>query len=128
MINRAVVAGLVSTGIAVSDLRIAMPAVARHQLKGDDGAYGVHVRIADDDPEVVQVRFFQAPGIVAAESTLKRIERTYSRQEFRRMTSENIGHVTYPPRPSEASIADRPSPFDSEAIPRRAPRRAHNYR
>ena len=46
-----------------------MPAVARHQLKGDDKAFGVHVRIADDDPEVVQVRFFEAPGTVASEAT-----------------------------------------------------------
>ena len=127
MINRAIVAGLVSTGVAVSDLRIAMPAVARHQLKGDDKAFGVHVRIADDDSEVVQVRFFEAPGTVAAESTLKRIERTYSRQEFRRMTSDAIGRVTYPSRASEAYIDDLLSSVDADAIRRRAPRLVLNY-
>ena len=92
-----------STGVAVSDLRVAMPAVARHQLKGDERAGGVHVRIADDDPEVVQVRFFESPGIVAAgEPRSRRIERTYSRQEFRRMTSDAIGGVTYPSRAAES--------------------------
>jgi mannose-1-phosphate guanylyltransferase/phosphomannomutase len=127
MISRAMMSGLVSTGVDVSNLRVAMPAVARHQLKIDERAGGIHVRISEDDPEVVQVRFFEAPGIVASEATLKTIERTYSRQEFRRMTSSEVGRVGYPSRAAESYTDDLLASVDAGAIRARAPRLVLNY-
>src|SRR5262249_8627698 len=127
MISRAMMSGLVSTGVDVSNLRVAMPAVARHQLKIDERAGGIHVRIAEDDPEVVQVRFFEAPGIVASEATLKTIERTYSPQEFRRMTSSEVGRVGYPSRAAESYADDLLASVDAGAIRARAPRLVLNY-
>jgi len=73
MIKRSMISGLVATGVDVSDMRVAMPTVARHQLKIDDRAGGVHVRMSPDDPEVVQVRFFEAPGIAASDAVLKAV-------------------------------------------------------
>src|SRR6185312_12470054 len=56
MIKRSLISGFAATGVNVSDLRVAMPAVARHQLKIDERAGGVHVQISPDDPEVVEIR------------------------------------------------------------------------
>ena len=96
MIKRSLISGFAATGVNVSDLRVAMPAVARHQLKIDERAGGVHVQISPDDPEVVEIRFFEAPGILVSDATIKSIERTYSRQEFRRVSATEIGRLTLP--------------------------------
>ena len=50
MIKRAMISALVATGVDVSDLRVAMPAVARHQLKIDERAGGLHIRMAPTTP------------------------------------------------------------------------------
>jgi len=127
MIKRSLISGLVSTGVDVSDLRVAMPAVARHQLKIDERAGGIHVRLAPDDPEVVQIRFFEAPGILASDTTLKAIERTYHRQEYRRESTSEIGRVGYPSRASESYVLDLLENLDVDAIRKRAFRLVLNY-
>jgi mannose-1-phosphate guanylyltransferase/phosphomannomutase len=76
MIKRPMMSRLVATGVNVSDLRVAMPSVNRHQLKIDERASGVHIHISPDDPELIRIRFFEAPGMLVSEATLKSIERT----------------------------------------------------
>ena len=127
MIKRAMVSGLVSTGLAVSDLRVSTTAVARHQLKIDERAGGLHVRISATDPETVQVRFYESSGIIASEATLKTIERAYSRQEFRRVTAAEIGSVGYPSRAAESYVLDLLSSIDVEPIRARGFRVVLNY-
>ncbi len=64
MIKRAMLAGLTSTGIDVSDLRTIPAAVSRHFLKAEGYDAGFHVGTSQSDPEVVQIRFFEPPGIM----------------------------------------------------------------
>ena len=62
MIQRAIIAGLTSTGVHVADLRISPAAVTRHVLKTQGLQAGVHVGRSSSDPEVIQVRVFEWPG------------------------------------------------------------------
>jgi mannose-1-phosphate guanylyltransferase / phosphomannomutase len=128
MIKRAIISGLVAAGGAVSDLRVALPAVNRHEMKTDERARGLHVRVAADDPDVVQVQFFEPPGILASDATLKAIERTYSRQEFRRVGTGEIGTLTYPTRATESYVQELLSALDREAIASAGLRLALDYR
>ncbi len=127
MIKRAMISGISATGVNVSDLRVAMSAVNRHQLKIDERAGGLHVRLSEDDPEVVQVRFYEAPGILASDATLKTIERAYSRQEFRRVTGSDIGRIGYPTRATESYAQDLLEAVDVESIRSRELRLVLNY-
>jgi mannose-1-phosphate guanylyltransferase/phosphomannomutase len=127
MIKRSLISGLAATGVNVSDLRVAMPAVARHQLKIDERAGGVHVQISPDDPEVVEIRFFEAPGILVSDATIKSIERTYSRQEFRRVSATEIGRLSYPSRANEIYVQDLLEILDVAAIRARGFRMVLNY-
>src|SRR5439155_3869865 len=70
MIKRAMMSGLVATGVNVSDLRVAMPSVNRHQLKIDERATGVHIHISSLDSELIRIRFFEATGMLVSEATL----------------------------------------------------------
>jgi mannose-1-phosphate guanylyltransferase/phosphomannomutase len=127
MIKRALISGLAATGVNISDLRVAMPAVTRHQLKIDERAGGVHVEISQADPEQILIRFFEAPGILVSDATLKAIERAYSRQEFRRVSAGEIGRLGYPSRATETYIQDLLEILDVNAIRDRGFRLVLNY-
>ncbi len=127
MIKRAIITGLAATGIGVSDLRVALPAVNRHEMKVGDSASGLHVRMSEDDSDTIQVQFFEPPGILVGDSAMKAIERTYSRQEFRRVGTEEIGPLTYPTRATEAYIQELLGSLDRDAIAERGFRVALDY-
>ncbi len=116
MVKRALIAGLTASGSLVSDLRVALPAVNRHEMKTDERARGLHVRLAEGDADVVQLQFFEPPGILAAEATVKAIERCYSRQEYRRVPTGEIGSIAYPTRATESYVQELLGALDREAI------------
>jgi mannose-1-phosphate guanylyltransferase / phosphomannomutase len=127
MVKRAIISGIVSTGVHISDLRVALPTVNRHEIKIGDLAGGLHVRIAADDPEVLQIVFFQPPGILASESTQKDIDRLFARQEFRRVTHTDIGTLSYPSRASETYVQDLLAAVDTATVRRRRLRLVLDY-
>ena len=60
MIKRAMIAGIVATGVSVEDLRVATSAVTRFEVKNTGAPGGFHVKISDRDPERIQIMFFEA--------------------------------------------------------------------
>ncbi len=127
MIKRAFLSGLVAAGSSVSDLRVALPAVNRHEMKVDERAHGVHVSVAGDDGDVINVQFFEPPGILVSDATLKALERVHSREEFRRVGVSEIGSLTYPTRATEAYISELLGSLDTAAIAERGFRVALDY-
>jgi mannose-1-phosphate guanylyltransferase/phosphomannomutase len=102
MIKRAIISGLNSTGVHVADLRVLPAAVARHLLKTHGYDAGLHVGTSATDPEVVQIRFFEQPGIQMTPTLQKEIEKHFTRQELRRVAYADIGAITYPARVRES--------------------------
>ena len=84
MITRAMISGLVSTGVHVADLRIAWPALVRHHVRLERLAGGVYVRVGHPDPESVEITFLASSGLLASADERRGIERAYARQEYRR--------------------------------------------
>ena len=79
MIKRAMITGFTSTGLEVADLRVLPSAVARHLLKTEGYDAGFHVGTSQVDPEVVQIRFFEQPGIQLVRRRCRRRSRRTSR-------------------------------------------------
>jgi mannose-1-phosphate guanylyltransferase/phosphomannomutase len=127
MIERAMIAGLNSTGVEVADLRVLPSAVGRHLLKTHDYDAGFHVGVSSSDPEVVQIHFFEQPGIQITAALQKEIEKHYSRQELRRAASADVGTVSYPVRARERYAEDLVQTLDVEAIRRRGFRIVVDY-
>src|SRR4029077_10343372 len=96
MIKRARIAGLNSTGVDVADLRVLPAAVNRHLLKTESFDAGFHVGVSYTDPEIVEIRFFEQPGIQLTAGMQKEIEKHFTRLELRRAAHNAIGSVTYP--------------------------------
>ena len=127
MIKRAMIAGLNSTGVDVSDLRVLPAAVNRHLLKTESFDGGFHVGVSYTDPEVVQIRFFEHPGIQLTASMQKEIEKHFTRLELRRAPHNAVGSVNYPARVRETYAEDLLATLDTKAIKGRAFRIVVDY-
>jgi mannose-1-phosphate guanylyltransferase/phosphomannomutase len=127
MIQRAIIAGLTSTGVDVADLRISPAAVTRHVLKTQGLAAGVHVGISASDPEVVLIRVFEWPGNQMTTGLQSEVEKHFSRQELRRATFGEVGDTTYPARVRESYAQDILDGIDLEQVRERRFRVAIDY-
>src|SRR6266487_3761913 len=122
MIKRAMITGFTSAGLDVADLRVLPAAVARHLLKSEGYEAGFHVGTSPTDPEVVQIRFFEQPGIQLSTALQKEIEKNFTRGELRRVGFGDIGGISYPARVRETYAQDLLAGLDVDAI------RARGYR
>jgi mannose-1-phosphate guanylyltransferase / phosphomannomutase len=122
LIRRALLAGVNSTGVHAADLRVMPAAVNRHLLKGQGYDAGIHVQPGAADPEVVEIRIFEPPGVQASPDLVKEIEKHFTRQEFRRAAWDEVGEITFPPGAAESYVQELLLTLDAEAI------RARGYR
>jgi mannose-1-phosphate guanylyltransferase/phosphomannomutase len=122
MIKRAMISGLNSTGVNVADLRVLPASVSRHLLKSEGYDAGFHIGVSYGDPEVLEIHFYEQPGIQLTAGLQKEIEKHYTRFELRRAAFNAVGAVTYPARVRESYAQDLLAGLDAEAI------RARGYR
>jgi mannose-1-phosphate guanylyltransferase/phosphomannomutase len=127
MIERAMIAGLNSTGVDVADLRVIPSAVGRHLLKTHDYAAGFHVGFDSVDPELVLIRFFEEPGIQLTTALQKEIEKHFTRGELRRSAASGVGNVDYPVRARETYAEELLETLDRDAIRERGFRIVVDY-
>jgi mannose-1-phosphate guanylyltransferase / phosphomannomutase len=116
MIKRALITGLNSTGVEIADLRVSPAPVNRHVLKMLGYDAGLHVGVSATDPEVVQIRFYEPPGIQLTAALQKEIEKHFSRGELRRTAFDDTGTISYPARMREGYADDLLSTLDVASI------------
>ncbi len=126
-IKRAMITGLNSAGVDVADLRVLPSAVSRHLMKMQGYDAGIHVGVSQADPETIQIRFFEQPGIQMSRALEKEVEKHFNRRELRRVPFADIGNVTYPARVREEYAQDLLSNLDVAAIRRRGFRIVVDY-
>ncbi len=127
LIKRAMIAGLNSTGVDVSDLRVLPGALGRHLLKTESYDAGFHVGASNVDPEVIQIRLFEQPGIQLTSARQKETEKQFLRQELRRASAAEIGSIDYPARVRESYAHDLLDQLDVAAIQARQYRLVVDY-
>ena len=119
LVKRALISGLISTGVTVADLRVITAPVARHLVKTEGYDAGVHVGVSASDPELVQVRFFERPGIQLTPALQKEVEKHFTRQELRRVSADDVGDISYPVRATEAYSQELLATLDADTIRKR---------
>src|SRR4029077_8180068 len=127
MIKRAMISGFTSAGLEVADLRVLPSAVARPLVKSEGYEAGFHVGTSQVDPEVVQIRFFEQPGIQLSTALQKEIEKNFTRGELRRVGFSDIGRITYPARLRETYAQDLLASLDVDSIRARGFRLVVDY-
>ncbi len=93
MIKRAMVSGLPSAGINVEDLESLPIPVARFYTAQSGASGGVHARISPFDQRTVDIRFFDTDGLNLGKSKERSIENAYFREDFRRVSFDELGRI-----------------------------------
>lgn len=101
MLKRAMIAGLQSGGVAVLDLEINSMPVTRFHARSAKVSGGISVRIHDEDPDAIIIRFLGGDGADLAEADQRKIERLFSREDYRRVRPADIGDIDLVPRALE---------------------------
>ena len=127
VLKRAMIAGLNSAGVSVRDLEVVPASVNRFDLKRGKAAGGIHVRVSPDNPEEVEILFFEPPGIPIDAKRERSIENYYHREDFRRASRDEMGSIMVPPRAVEAYLQSLLENWDTVRIRARAPRVVLDY-
>ena len=104
MVKRAIISGLPSAGVNVSDLETVPLPVARYYVRTTDAAGGVHIRLSPFDPRIIDIKFFDPSGLDISKNFERKIENLYFREDFRRVYLDEIGTISYAPSVNQRYI------------------------
>ena len=105
-LKRAVHGALNASAINVVDLEAQPLPVARFQTARGDGTGGIALRTTPGDPQSIDIIFLDERGAELSQAAARKLERVYSRQEYRRAFPGEIAELTYPPRVVESYTAE----------------------
>jgi len=127
MTKRAIIAGLMSVGANVLDLRIMPGAVARHMANISGAAGGIHVAASPSDPGQLLVEFFDGTGKNLDRSAERKIEQIFFREDFRRAPLDAVGSLEFLGRTMEYYTEDFLNFLEGPAISRWRPKLVIDY-
>ncbi|HLJ81459.1 MAG TPA: nucleotidyl transferase, partial [Ktedonobacterales bacterium] len=127
MVKRAIISGLPSAGVNVSDLETVPLPVARYFVRTTDAAGGVHIRLSPFDPRIVDIKFFDSTGLDISTNTQRKIENLFFREDFRRVYLDDIGQIAYAAAVNDRYIAAFLRAVDAEALRKRKYRLVVDY-
>jgi mannose-1-phosphate guanylyltransferase / phosphomannomutase len=105
-LKRAVHSALNASAINVIDLEAQPLPVARYETARGECGGGIALRTTPGDPQSVDIIFLDAQGADLSQAVQRKVERVFSRQEYRRAFPGEIAELTYPPRVIEAYTGD----------------------
>jgi len=127
MTKRALIAGLMSVGANVLDLRIMPGAVARHMAHISGAAGGVHVAVSPTDATQTLIEFFDGTGRNLDRTAERKIESIFFRQDYRRAPRDAVGSLEFLGRTMEYYTEDFLNFVDAGAIRQWAPKLVIDY-
>ncbi len=101
-LKRAVQGALNASAINVVDLEAQPLPVARYETARDHYSGGIALRTTAGDPQSVDIIFLDERGAELSQADQRKLERVFSRQEFRRAFPGEIAELSYPPRVVES--------------------------
>ncbi len=96
MNNRAIMTGILSTGVNVNDYGVIPMPVSRYLTRISQESGGIHSRRSPFDPELIDFKFFDADGLDLHPNREKAVERLFYREDFRRAPIEETGELNFP--------------------------------
>lgn len=119
MINRALISGILSSGVNVHDLQEVPVSVARYAVPKLSDAGGLHTRKSPYDPQNIDIKFFDGRGLSLSSGKEKGIENLFYREDFRRASMEETGELMFPHRVLEFYHQGFLEAVDAKAIAER---------
>jgi mannose-1-phosphate guanylyltransferase/phosphomannomutase len=106
---------------------VAAPALNRHEIRSSRLAGGFHVRAVPGEPEMIEVLFLEPSAVLASDASRRDIEKSYTRQEYRRSSFSEMGTLSFPVRAMESYVEELAASVDREALTRRGFRCVVDY-
>ncbi|MFC4534771.1 sugar phosphate nucleotidyltransferase [Sphaerisporangium dianthi] len=100
-LKRAVISALTASAINVLDLEAAPLPVARFHTSNETASGGIALRTTPGDPQSVDIIFMDENGADLSQGAQRKLERVFSRQEFRRAFPGEIAELSFPARAVE---------------------------
>ena len=94
MIKRAFVAGVLSAGVNVKDLKAVPIPILRYKLQTFGEVGGAYFRYSPENPEVTEILFYDSNGFETSVSFEKSFERIFQREDFRRVPEGAVGRIS----------------------------------
>jgi mannose-1-phosphate guanylyltransferase/phosphomannomutase len=120
MLKRAMISGLNAGGINVMDLEVASVPLTRFHCRSTLVTAGITLRLDPDDPDAVIIRFFDGDGADILEDRQRKIERLFTREDFRRVRPADIGDIDLVPRALENYAVALEQTIDVKAVAARS--------
>lgn len=127
MIKRAIIAGLISMGVKVGDLRTTPIPVVRYEIGkgGEDG--GIHVRMSPFDSRIIDILFYDETGCEISPTQQKAIEQAFFKEDFPRAEVDKIGEIILPPSATQYYKEGLISSIDPAPIKKKMPKIVCDY-
>jgi mannose-1-phosphate guanylyltransferase/phosphomannomutase len=87
-----------ASAINVMDLEALPLPLARFETARGDYSGGIALRTTPGDSQSIDIIFLDSDGAELSQSAQRKLERVFSRQEFRRAFPGEIAELSYPPR------------------------------
>jgi mannose-1-phosphate guanylyltransferase/phosphomannomutase len=106
MIKHGFMAGVLSTGIDVADLRAMPIPITRHYIRASGAAGGACIRVAPNNVRMTLIEFYDRRGIYLPKSGERKIENLFFREDFARCDADEVGEIYFASRAIEQYQAD----------------------
>ncbi len=104
--KRAVQGALNASAIDVMDLEAQPLPVARFRTARSEAGGGIALRTTPGNPQSIDIIFLDERGAELSQAAARKLERVFSRQEYRRAFPGEIASLSYPPRVVESYAAE----------------------
>jgi mannose-1-phosphate guanylyltransferase/phosphomannomutase len=98
VLKRALISGLLASGVGVYDLGTMTPPVVRYTLVALGAKGGVHLRINPQDSEGVVLEFLDRQGMNLDKAAERSLENSYCCEDFPRAATATMGEVAFVPQ------------------------------
>jgi len=104
--KRAVIAALTASAIDVRDLEVSPLPVTRFETRRSSAVGGVVLHTSPQDSQSIDIVFLDEDGADLSPVAQRRLERVFSRQDFRRAFPGEIAELSFPSRTMEGYSQD----------------------
>jgi len=104
ILKRSITAGLMSTGVHISDLQMTSIPQTRQELRSGKYAAGFHVRKSTRDNTKTDIILFGGDGRDLPLAKTKAIERFFFGEDIKRVDYSEVGTLSFPERTNEMYI------------------------
>lgn len=93
MFKHAFISGILSVGVEVFNMSSLLTPLSRHAITFLSVEGGIHIKISDGNPNKLKVDFMDSKGASISRVTERKIENSFSREDFKRCSGEEISRL-----------------------------------